>query len=322
MPCSSSWPWAKNRQHPPVLRTGTANHGGVEPLTRAADHGSTVCIDSSGLALRPVPWQAEVVQHLATAEFHEGTSALLATAIHAGSAMRETLVHRCALNAEERLREEDPFTDLWVNISDNRIIGLRSRFEVDLNRPPEKAVYLTPEDAWGLHVWKDGLPEEHLAASRAEHAAFYGAAEGLMTRLLERHPRVVVYDLHSYNHQRGGSGLLDDPALNPEINIGTGNLDRAQWGSVVDALIDDLRIPDEHGHGWDVRENVKFRGGYFGQWLNARFGARVCPLAIELKKTFMDEWTGIPDPAMIQRIQALLQRSIPTVMHAAHALGS
>ena len=37
----------------------------------------------------------------------------------------------------------------------NRIIVNRSRFEVDINRPRDKAVYITPEDAWGLHIWKN-----------------------------------------------------------------------------------------------------------------------------------------------------------------------
>ena len=30
----------------------------------------------------------------------------------------------------------------------------RSRFEADLNRPRDRAVYLTPADAWGHQVWR------------------------------------------------------------------------------------------------------------------------------------------------------------------------
>ena len=41
-------------------------------------------------------------------------------------------------------------------IGPDAMVRLRSRFETDLNRPREKAVY-PPEDAWGLKVWKDTL---------------------------------------------------------------------------------------------------------------------------------------------------------------------
>jgi len=250
----------------------------------------------------------------------EGTSALLATAIHAGSDLRPDLLVRCALSAEERLREEDPYTERWTDIADNRIIGWCSRFEMDLNRPRMKAVYRSPEEAWGLHVWRAPLPLEEVERSLERYDAFYAMAEGLVERMLERHPRVIIYDLHSYNHQRGGPGILSDQQENPEINLGTANLQRDAWEPVVEQLITSLRGPDEGGKTWDVRENVKFKGGYFTQWLNERFGERVCPIAIEFKKTYMDEWTGAPDQEAIIRLKHLLARSVEPVMRAAHAL--
>jgi len=252
------------------------------------------------------------------ATFTEGKSALLATAIHAGSGMRPTLLAQCTLTEQERLREEDPFTDIWTHITDNRIVGLRSRFEVDLNRPREMAVYRTPEEAWGLNVWSVPLKVEEIVDSLDLHDAFYADVARLMDRLLEKHPHVVVYDFHSYNHQRSGPGLLDDPQKNPEINLGTGNMDRRAWAPVVDALIDSLRGPRNGIAAPDVRENVKFKGGYFSRWLYARYGARVCPIAIEMKKVFMDEWTGRPDHDAIDQITELFARTVEPVMHAAH----
>ena len=38
----------------------------------------------------------------------------------------------------------------------------RSRFEVDLNRPREEAVYRVPEDCWGLDVWRGGRLDSSL----------------------------------------------------------------------------------------------------------------------------------------------------------------
>jgi N-formylglutamate amidohydrolase len=79
-----------------------------------------------------------------------GEGPLVAAAIHAGHAVRNEVAGYFALDDDGRLREEDPFTDTWAEIAPSRVVALRSRFEVDFNRPREKAVYRRPEDAWGL----------------------------------------------------------------------------------------------------------------------------------------------------------------------------
>ncbi|MBL7952379.1 MAG: N-formylglutamate amidohydrolase [Flavobacteriales bacterium] len=249
------------------------------------------------------------------ATYTEGPSALLVTAIHAGKAMRPSLKALCKLDEVERLREEDPFTDRWTDIAENTIVGLRSRFEVDLNRPRAKAVYRMPTDCWGLDVWEGTMPTIEVERSLATYDAFYESTGALVERLLSMHERLMVYDLHSYNHQRRGPGLLDDAALNPEINLGTANVDHDTWGDVLDVLTAAL-LTGPDGRSYDVRENVKFKGGHFGCWLNERFGARVCPVAIEFRKDFMNEWTGEPDAEAIARIHALLTSTIAPVMQA------
>lgn len=70
-----------------------------------------------------------------------GASPLVAAAIHDGHEIRDEITNIIALSEAERLREEDPYTGKWTCITDNQIIGLRSRFEIDLNRPRDKAVY-------------------------------------------------------------------------------------------------------------------------------------------------------------------------------------
>lgn len=249
----------------------------------------------------------------------EGKGSLLVTAIHAGSSMRASMEECCVLDRSQRLREEDPFTDRWTDISENRIVGLRSRFEVDLNRPRDKAVYRVPSDCWGLEVWREGLPEEEVQRSLATYDEFYADVGEMVERMLERHPHVTVYDLHSYNHQRQGPGLEDDPQGAPEINLGTANVPLDHWAPVLEVLTTALRIgPD--GRSYDVRANVKFKGGHFSKWLNDRFGPRVCPVAIEFKKVFMNEWTGEPDEVAMARIRALLAASVVPVLRAVNEL--
>ena len=92
-----------------------------------------------------------------------------AAALHDGHALRADVRAALALGDEQRLREEDPFTAQWAEIVETRLVGLRSRFEVDLNRPRERAVYQQPEDAWGLHVWRDTPPPSMFKASLAQY---------------------------------------------------------------------------------------------------------------------------------------------------------
>ncbi|MGD8412983.1 MAG: N-formylglutamate amidohydrolase [Candidatus Latescibacterota bacterium] len=244
----------------------------------------------------------------------KGEGPLVAAAIHDGHAVRPELVAHFALSEADRLREEDPHTGSWTGIVGTRIIGTRSRFQVDLNRPPGKAVYRVPEDAWGLEVWKDRVPEEEMERSRAEHPAFYDATKELLDDLVRQYGCFFVFDLHSYNHRREGpDGPAADPETNPEVNIGTGTMDRDYWAPVVDRLISQLQLFDFMGRRLDVRENVKFRGGYFSRWIHETFPQTGCAVAIEFKKFFMDEWTGELDEACNRAIRDALTSTVPVV---------
>ncbi|MCB0211214.1 MAG: N-formylglutamate amidohydrolase [Anaerolineae bacterium] len=250
-------------------------------------------------------------------ELHTGDSPLVATAIHDGHAVRPEVAALLALPEPERLREEDPFTRRWTSVADTRLIGLRSRFEIDLNRPRDKAIYLEPKDAWGLHVWREKPPEAIIARSLQQYDAFYDTAKQLFTALEQKFGRFVVFDLHSYNHRREGpAGPLANPQENPEVNIGTGSLNRDQWGHIVDRFMADLRDFNYLGRHLDVRENVKFQGGNFSRWAHANFPQSACVLAIEFKKFFMDEWTGEPFPTHLEAIQQALASTVPGVLKA------
>ena len=250
-------------------------------------------------------------------ELHQGSNPLVAAAIHHGHAVRAEVAQLLAVDELTRLREEDPLTGLWTSIADNRLIGLRSRFEVDLNRPRDKAVYLEPVDAWGLQVWREKPSLEIVQRSLAEYDAFYAEVKQLLSKLERRFGRFVVFDLHSYNHRRQGPhGPVADLAQNPEVNLGTGTMDRERWAPVVDRFIADLRAFEFLGRHLDVRENVKFFGGQFSQWIHEQFPKSGCALAIEFKKFFMDEWTGQPDPArkQVAAIRQALASTVPGIL--------
>lgn len=233
----------------------------------------------------------------------------MATAIHDGHQTRKSLLKLFNLDDAERLREEDPFTAAWVNVCDNRIIVHHSRFEVDVNRPREKAVYVKPEDAWGLKVWNQTLSQEDLSDSLSVYDGFYEQVKHYFDSLFTLHENLVVYDIHSYNHRREGTDKEANAEQNPEINVGTQNMNKEKWKPTVDALIESLKEFDYDGRHLDVRENIKFKGGYFGQWLYQQYGDKIAPVSIEFKKFFMDEWTGEPFSKDIALIAKLLESS-------------
>ncbi len=245
-----------------------------------------------------------------------GSGPLVATAIHDGHEVRPDVLDLMSISEADRLREEDPFTADWTEVAPTRVVGTRSRFEVDLNRPPGMAVYRTPAEAWGLDVWRDGIPDVDLARSIEQYDAFYRALGGLYSDMVDRYGRFVVLDLHTYNHRREGpDGPLADPSLTPKINVGTGNVaDRDLWAPVIDRFIADVADFDFPGGRLDVRENVNFRGGHCGHWANTTFQDSVCVLSIEIKKFFMDEWTGIADPALHAAVGRALAAAVPGVL--------
>jgi N-formylglutamate deformylase len=240
---------------------------------------------------------------------------VVATAIHDGHAIRDTLRPLLRIGDQHRLREEDPLTGLLTSVGDVRVRVPTSRFEVDINRPREGAVYARPEDCWGLQVWQAPLPEVEIERSLAHWDRFYAMVTELIDALLSRWDAVLLIDLHSYNHRRDGA---DNPPApqdgNPDIELGLTTADPVRWGEVCRRFADALRATPIHGSIPDVRANVRFpTGGHFPEWVYARWGARVCTISPEYKKIFMDEWTGLADVAALHALQRGLQSAVDAV---------
>ena len=243
-----------------------------------------------------------------------GPGRVLATAIHDGHGLRAEIAREMALTDADRLREEDPFTGVAVRAVPFHVIVHRSRFEFDLNRATESAVYLSPEQCWGLDVWKSGKLRPELAnTSLAIHADYYRMLGTLLDSLAERHERFVVIDVHSYNHRRGGPDAAPTPQEEaPDINIGTFSMPRQEWAFLLDPLMQEMREFDFNGRRLDVRENVAFQGrGEQTRFIHDRYPGRACAIALEFRKFFMDEWTGEPDPGELAAMGAF-------IAHAAH----
>ena len=244
----------------------------------------------------------------------EDESCVVAVALHGGHFLRPEVARLSAVEESVRRRGEDPFTDGWTSIAPTRLVACRSRFEFDLNRSRAAAVYLEPDDAWGLEVWRDRPSPEVVDRSLANYDAVYDVLGGILDRAARRYGRFVVLDLHSYNHRRSGPDAPpEDPAANPDVNLGTEALDRNRWAAVVDGFLADLRAFPFPGRALDIGENIRFGGGHLSRWVAQRYPGVGCVLAVEVKKFFMDEHTDVLDHDRHAAVGALLASTVPGV---------
>lgn len=222
--------------------------------------------------------------------------AVIATAIHDGNGLHPDVAALMSLPGTDRLREEDPHTGQAVIGVPSHVVVHRSRFEADLNRELDEAIYLTPEQSWGLAVWHSPPEGALLARMQDYHRAFYRMMAQVLDEIASRHRRFVLLDVHSYNHRRGGADAAPTPQEKaPDINIGTFSMPREDWAFLLDPLMDAMRGFDFNGRHLDVRENIAFEGrGALTRFVHERYPGQGCAIALEFKKFYMDEWTGQP----------------------------
>ena len=214
-------------------------------------------------------------------------------AIHDGGQMREDIREKCLLSNYERWYEEDPHTAEFVETFPILIQGCDSRFEYDLNRGPETAVY---EEAWGKQVWKEPLSVSQKQKSIAKHHAFYEVLEALINKLETKFKSCLVYDIHSYNWKR-----WDRPV--PVFNIGAERVDNERYGNYVESWRDELaNIELENIHNYSAINDVFYGRGYLLEFVTNRF-KNTLVLATEVSKIYCDELTGESFPEIINQIK-------------------
>lgn len=244
---------------------------------------------------------------------HKEQTPIIAAAIHDGHSLAPALADYMLLQEHERFREEDPYTAELADLPVSRIAVATSRFQTDLNRRRELAVYRRPEDAWGLEVWRPAFPETMVEQLLAEYDRFYADVSRLLEWTIAAFGKFVVLDIHSYNHRREYPQAMAANSENPEINVGTAH-NHSHWKTFGQCFIRFLSHHRILGNFPDVRENIKFGGGGFSEWINRNFGEYGSVLSLEFKKTFMDEWTGRVNLRHLQDIKAALNGCIPFLL--------
>lgn len=223
-------------------------------------------------------------------------------AVHDGHQFRKELWENCLHSEYDRWYEEDPETKSMVHSHPIVITGCDSRFEYDLNRTPDEAVF---ETAWGKQLWKTPLPEAMKTKSLNKHAAFYKVVHALINKLEEKFGVCIVYDMHSYNWQRWDREV-------PTWNLGTSNIDNNRFGHTVEAWrqsLSQMKLPN--GIGSTSKINDTFQGnGYFLKFITNNF-KNTLVLATEIAKVYCDEYNQIIYPEVVCAVEKELKIRLP-----------
>ncbi len=245
-----------------------------------------------------------------TAEFHfEKPACYAGIALHAGHNVRPEILPLFALSEEERFRDEDPYTHLFIKDFPIRVIALDSRFEYDLNRERHRCIYDTYVEKWGLNVWQKKPCEEIKKRSREKYDEFYGLMDILSEFLALHNPYTVMYDMHSFCYQRERQkAWQQDPR--PEINIGTKAANRDFFAPVINRLKKELSETRIRGRKIRVAENEVFSGGYLSRRISRKYFNQILVLSLEYKKIFMNEITGIFYPEVLNLLVSDFRRAV------------
>ncbi|WP_040249157.1 N-formylglutamate amidohydrolase [Psychroserpens mesophilus] len=228
-------------------------------------------------------------------------------AVHDGHQFRKELWDNCLHTEYDRWFEEDPETKHMVTSHPIVIAGCDSRFEYDLNRTPEEAVF---ETAWGKQLWKQALPENQKQKSLSKHENFYKVVHALISKLEEKFDVCIVYDMHSYNWKRWDREV-------PTWNLGTSNLDNNRFGKDIELWRQSLsEIHFPHGIKQTSKINDTFQGnGYFLKFITKNF-KNTLVLATEIAKIYCDEYDQVIYPEVVAAVEKQLRERLPE--HAAN----
>ncbi len=228
----------------------------------------------------------------------EGYVPHICGAVHDGHQFRKSLWNNCLHSEYDRWFEEDPNTKEMVQTFPIVIAGCDSRFEYDLNRAPESAIY---EDAWGKKLWKKPLTKNEYELSLSKHHSFYKVVHALVNKIEDKFGVSVVYDMHSYNWKRWDREV-------PTFNIGAMNVDVLRFGDAVEdwrKALSEIKLP--HRIKSTSLINDTFRGnGYFLKYITSNF-KNTLVLATEVKKIYCDEYKQVIYPEVVRAIEIQLK---------------
>lgn len=265
--------------------------------------------DPSDDALRPDEFARRLGRPLAglsslgsTLFDHWEPSMIIGVAPHWSHRVREQLRPKLAIGDAERLYDEDPHTERFLGPFATVLAPNQSRYEIDVNRPPDVALYTRPELAWGKKVWGEELDRYERERSLEIWYEFHGFLDAVVEDSIERFGRALLFDIHSFNYQRSGPvDWREHP--DPTINLGTAHLRTDDEGEeILDWIRRRLDAFTVLGVECSFDEDAVFYGGYISRRLSRTYGPRCITVSVEFKKVFMDARSGEPDRDVLDEL--------------------
>jgi N-formylglutamate amidohydrolase len=223
---------------------------------------------------------------------HREPSMIIGVAPHWSHRIRDEVEPKLLIDDALRLYDEDPYTERFLGPFATVLSPNQSRYEVDVNRPPDLALYTHPDRAWGQWVWGDDLDRFERERSLELWYEFHHFLDAAVVDAIGRFGRAVLFDIHSYNYQRSGRvDWRDDPA--PTINLGSAHLRLDEEGEeILEWIRRRLDAFTVLGEECTFGENDVFYGGYINRRMSRTYGPRCITVSVEFKKVFMDERAG------------------------------
>ncbi len=231
-------------------------------------------------------------------------------AVHNGNQFRKELWDNCIHTAYERWYEEDPATKEMVQTHPIVIAGCDSRFEYDLNREPERAIY---EDAWGKKLWHEPLPKKAIEKSLEKHNNFYRVVDALIRKIEDKFSICIVYDMHSYNWKRWDREV-------PTWNLGTSNVDRNRFVEDIESwrsILEKTPLPNRIKSTSKINDTF-YGNGYFLKHITNKFHNTLV-LATEISKVYCDELEQIMYPEVVYAVENYLKEALKTHANSFYA---
>jgi hypothetical protein len=225
----------------------------------------------------------------------------ICAAVHDGHHFRKELWDNCLHSGYDRWYEEDPETKNMVVSHPILIAGCDSRFEYDLNRPPEEAVFDT---AWGKQLWKEPLSEKMKRKSIQKHANFFKVVHALVSKIESKFKMCIVYDMHSYNWKRWDREV-------PTWNLGTSNIDNDRFGAIIELWqksLSEIRLPHEIKSTCLIN-NTFYGNGYFLKYITENF-KNTLVLATEIAKVYCNEYSRVIYPEVVIAVEQQLRNRL------------
>lgn len=263
----------------------------------------------------------QAAPHVVTHTLSAGSTPLVISVPHAGTAVPEDLVTRLtplALTVPDTDWHVPRLYDFAPAMGAALLVARYSRYLIDLNRPPDDAALYSGMGQTGLCPMHSFAGEPLYAGAETALAAgevarrrqrywqpYHDELRALVAQTRERHGYCILLDAHSIRSvvPRLFAGRL------PDINVGT--YDGRSCGS---ALADALRAPLAGARQWSHVFDGRFKGGYitrhYGQPAQG-----VHALQIELAQcSYMDESGTAYEAARAAPLRELLRLIVETLL--------